>query len=302
LLRAVTAAKQGGAGRVHAAHFNHHLREGADADERFVRDLCRKMAIECVVGHAEAGSIWAATGDGIEANARRLRYEFFERTAARLGARFVATAHTADDQTETILQRILRGTGLNGLAGIARARKLGCATVIRPFLGFARAEIERYLADLGQEYRQDESNADPRFTRNRIRHELLPLLRRDYNTQADEAILRLGILAGEAQSVVEEAVATLFARNVKLVSEQSVVVETEGLEKISAFLLRELGMAIWKHREWPLRAMGFAEWTSFEAMLRRSLFLRAKEFERQFFPGGIEVETVRGEMRLQRAR
>jgi tRNA(Ile)-lysidine synthase len=260
------------------------------------------MGIACEVGHAEAGSIGSAAGEGIEASARRLRYEFLERVAARLGARFVATAHTADDQAETILHRIVRGTGLNGLAGIARARKLGCTTAIRPLLEFQRVAIERYLTDLGQEYRQDESNADLRFTRNRIRHELLPLLKREYNAQADEAILRLGILAGEAQTVVEDAVEELFSRKVRRESGQSVVVEAEGLEKVSAYLLRELGMAVWRTQGWPLQAMGFAEWNLLEAMLRRSVFLGAKECERQFFPGGIDVETVCGEMRLQRGK
>ncbi len=192
LLRAMLRLKTNGAGRICAAHFNHRLRSAADEDELFVRGLCAHWKIPCEIGRAEATQIASAPGEGIEEAARRLRYDFLEAAAGNLGARHVVTAHTADDQAETILQRILRGTGLSGLSGIARTRTLGHAALMRPLLGFRRAEIERYLADLRQPFRRDDSNSDRRFTRNRIRRELLPLLIREYNAQAVEAILRLG--------------------------------------------------------------------------------------------------------------
>jgi tRNA(Ile)-lysidine synthase len=237
-------------------------------------------------------------GEGIEEAARRLRYDFLRSTAGRLGARYVVTAHTADDQAETILQRILRGTGLSGLSGIARTRTLGGAALIRPLLDFRRVEIERYLADLGQPYRQDASNFDRRFTRNRIRHELFPLLTREYNAQAVEAILRLGRLAGEVQTVVDGVVEELFERKVRVESRTAVRIELAGLETAASYLLRELLMLVWRRQEWPLQAMGFAEWSLLEKMLQRSFSLLSKNGEKQIFPGNIQVETVRGEMKL----
>jgi tRNA(Ile)-lysidine synthase len=299
LLCAMLASRKSGAGRLYAAHFNHRLRAEADSDEQFVRDFCARAGIPYEVGRAEATQITSAPGEGIEEAARRARYEFLESAAGRLGARFIVTAHTGDDQAETILYRILRGTGVGGLSGIARARPLGCGTLIRPLLGFRRAEIEQYLADLGQPYRQDASNFDCRFTRNRIRHELLPLLIREYNAQAVEAILRLGVLAGEVQPVVDQVVEALFERHVRLENGTSVRIDLAGLETTSPYLFRELLMLVWRKQNWPLQAMGFAEWNHLESMLRENVKLPPKGIEKRIFPGRIQAETARGEMRLE---
>ena len=154
--------------------------------EQFVVELCRRLSVTCEVGRVAVDRLAAESGDGIEAAARTARYHFLEQTAGRLGARFVATAHTADDQAETILHRIIRGTGIRGLSGMARARPLGHATLIRPLLGVRRAELQTYLDALGQPYRHDQSNADLRFTRNRIRHQTMPQLREQYNAGVAE--------------------------------------------------------------------------------------------------------------------
>ena len=135
LLRAIVALKTAGEGRLVAAHLNHQLRPAeAEADQALVVELCRRLGVACEVGRVRLDLAGPEGRDGLEAAARRARYQFLEATAARLGARFVVTAHTADDQAETILHRILRGTGIGGLSGMARARPLGPATLIRPLL------------------------------------------------------------------------------------------------------------------------------------------------------------------------
>ena len=209
LLRALTAVKTGGQGRVSVAHLNHRLRPEADDDERFVVELCGRLGVICEVGHVDVAGAAAEAGEGLEAAARRCRYRFLQEAAGRLGARFVVTAHTADDQAETILHRIVRGTGIRGLAGMARVRTLGHAALVRPLLGIRRAELVAYLDELGQPYRHDSSNADRRFTRNRIRLELLPRLRERFNPEIEEALLRLGTLAGEAQAEIDALVGAL---------------------------------------------------------------------------------------------
>ena len=176
-----------------------------------------------------------------------------------MGARFVATAHTADDQAETILHRIVRGTGIRGLSGMARARPLGHATLIRPLLAMRRTELQAYLDAIKQPYRHDASNADLRFTRNRIRHETMPHLRECYNTSATEALLRLGSLAGEAQAVVDELVEELFTRCVKTESPEAVRMELDTLQNRPRYLLRELLMAVWQRQGWPLAVDGPAQ-------------------------------------------
>ncbi len=127
------------------------------------------------------------------------------------GARYVATAHTLDDQAETVLHHVLRGTGLAGLAGMTRTRPLGPnVTLIRPLLEFRRRDLLEYLKTLDQPYCVDATNSDVRFARNRIRHELLPLIERDFRPNVAEALVRLASLAGNAQRVVEAAADNLL--------------------------------------------------------------------------------------------
>ena len=126
---------------------------------------------------------------GDEDGARRARHEFFAKVAAQTGIQKLALAHTADDQVETFLLRLLRGAGVPGLVGIWPERQLGKLRVILPMLKVRRTEVLEYLSAQGLKYREDASNADTRFTRNRIRHELLPLLERDFNPAIREVLL-----------------------------------------------------------------------------------------------------------------
>src|SRR5262249_54909010 len=140
-----------------------------------------------------------------EAHARRQRYDWLTKVAAESGIPWIATGHTADDQAETVLFRLLRGTGLDGLRGIAPIRALaGEVRVVRPLLSATRQDVLDYLAGLGQDYRTDESNADRRFTRNRIRHELLPLLARAYNPRVREVLCRLASQAAEVHTAFRD--------------------------------------------------------------------------------------------------
>jgi tRNA(Ile)-lysidine synthase len=293
LLRAMAALKTGGEGRLCAAHLNHRLRPDADDDERFVVDLCGRLNVTCEVGHVEAGQL--AAGDGLEAAARTARYHFLEQAAGRLGARFVATAHTADDQAETVLHRILRGTGIRGLSGMARARPLGHAVLIRPLLGMRRAELVAYLDAIGQPCRHDQSNADPRFTRNRIRHQLLPRLQKHFNPDVVEALLRLGMLAGEAQTVIDDDVDAWVDRCVAVDRPGEVRIELESLAGRPRYLIRELLMAAWRRSGWPMQSMGMLKWDDL-CDLATSTASTAK----RVFPGGVVAEVTDGRIQLTR--
>jgi tRNA(Ile)-lysidine synthase len=323
LLRAMTAQKTGGTGRICAAHLNHQLRPDAADDERFVVDLCDRLGVTCEVGRAQVDRLAAESGNGIEAAARQARYRFLEDAAGRLGARFVVTAHTADDQAETVLHRILRGTGIRGLAGMARARPLGHTTLIRPLLGIRRAEVQSYLDALAQPHRRDPSNADLRFTRNRIRHRLLPRLQRQFNKDVVEALLRLGSLAGETQSVVDGLVDEWFDRCVTIEGPDAARINLrrtdilvchstvapvdrqqylpsysyDEQECLPSYLVRELLMAVWRRMGWPLGSMGRPQWEELANMADA-----AAPAAKQVFPGGVAVEVVGGEMRLNSCR
>lgn len=159
-----------------AAHFHHGLR-GADADrdEAFVRDWCEANAIPFVSEHGDVRAAAEKTGETIEEAARRLRYDFLERTAERLGAVRIAVAHQAEDNAETMLMQLVRGTGLRGLSGIPPVR----GNIIRPLLTTPKDEIIRYCKISSVPYVEDETNTSRAMTRNRFRLDILPLLEQE---------------------------------------------------------------------------------------------------------------------------
>lgn len=295
LLRAMAALKTGGEGGLCVAHFNHHLREAADDDERFVADLCRRLGLPCQVGHVSEETLTSRAKDGLEAAARVARYRFLQKTAGRVGARYVVTAHTADDQAETVLHRVLRGTGVRGLAGIQRVRPLGHATLIRPMLGIRRDELRQYLDALEQPFRDDASNFDVRFTRNRIRRRLLPWLQKHFNGEIGEALVRLGALAGEAQAVIDPFVEELFDRHVTADTPHAVTIQRQGLTRQPPYLVRELLMAVWRRQGWPMQAMGWAQWEEL-----RDMAASDSPPARRVLPAGIIVEVDSLALRIRR--
>jgi tRNA(Ile)-lysidine synthase len=270
LVRALAALKTGGRGRLTVAHFNHRLRPVADLDAKFTAALADRLGLVCESAAGCIAKTAEAVGDGIEAAARAERYAFLQSTAERLGARYVVTAHTADDQAETILHRILRGTGIAGLAGMRRARPLGPAvTLIRPLLDVRRAEILAYLSELQQLFQDDASNSDLGFTRNRIRHELLPRLAADYNSDVVAALLRLGQTAHDAQQHIAAAVEQLLSRAVSPPDPAGdrLTIDCRELAQANRHLVRELFVTIWRKLGWPQQDMGFAEWDALAAMV-----------------------------------
>jgi tRNA(Ile)-lysidine synthase len=171
------------------AHFNHGLRgESSDADEHFVVNLAGRYKLDCSVEHANVAEYAAARRLSLETAGRELRYEWLAKIAHEQRFDAVATAHTLDDQAETVLMKFLRGAGSKGLAGIFPEMTRDDIRFIRPLLSSTRAEVEAYLSALAQPWREDESNLDHRFRRNRLRHELLPLLEREYNPNVRELL------------------------------------------------------------------------------------------------------------------
>ena len=169
---------------VACAHFNHGLRGAeSDRDEAFVKELCAGLGVPCVTGCGDVAEYAGENGLGIEEAARELRYAFLEKTAAELGCDRIATAHNAEDNAETVLLNLIRGSGTKGLCGIPPVR----GNVVRPLLTVTRAEIEQYLSENGLAHVEDSSNRGDDYTRNRIRHHILPLLRAE-NSAAVENI------------------------------------------------------------------------------------------------------------------
>jgi len=311
LLRAVNALKQqdnshhlssppGGEGQIYVAHFNHGLRgQESDADQAFVIDLCARLGVACESGQRDVTTMAEQQGDGIEAAAREARYDFFRETARRVGARYVVTAHTADDQAETILHRIVRGTGLSGLAGIARSRQL-CdgISLMRPLLQLRRVDVLAYLKELQQTYQEDASNRDLRFTRNRIRQQLLPQLEADYNPNSTDALLRLGRLATEAQQVIESRIDEVWESAVVEQTASTVRLDNRVLCGESDYLVRELLMSLWRRQNWPQQQMGLPQWEALAAMTQEE----GPASGALSLPGGVRAKKEGEQLSLTRPR
>ncbi len=182
------------------AHFNHQLRVEAAADERFVRQLARRLRLKIFVGRGRVREFARQNKLNLEEAGRLKRYEFLEKTAGKWGADLVLTAHTMTDQAETVLMRIFRGTGIEGLQAI----RLRAGMVVRPLLYLRREEIEEYLREKGLKFRVDETNLDTSILRNKIRLELLPELEKEYDPEVVKHLARLALIAQDENEALAE--------------------------------------------------------------------------------------------------
>lgn len=187
---------------IRLAHFNHRLRDDSGEDERFVRDLARRWVLSLTVGGADVRAFASAKKLNLEEAARELRYRFLRRAAVAAGATKIATGHTMTDQAETVLMRLMRGTGLAGLAGITPVLAGPPCPVVRPLLGIAGPDVRAWLEAGGIPFREDATNRDLRFLRNRIRAELLPELALRYEPQIVGHLARLAGIVREDDALL----------------------------------------------------------------------------------------------------
>jgi tRNA(Ile)-lysidine synthase len=186
-----------------ALHLNHCLRGAeSDGDASFVADLAQSMGLAAILERRELPA-----GGNVEETARRIRYEFFRECRERERLDRIALGHTRSDQAETVLFRLLRGTGTTGLAGIWPVTEEG---IVRPLIDVSRDDVVGYLRAHDLKWREDSSNTDRRFARNRLRHDLLPALRRDWNPEIDSALGRLASVCQEEERYWGEEAARLL--------------------------------------------------------------------------------------------
>lgn len=196
-------AEEGGF-QVAAAHYHHGMRgAAADADAAFVETFCKERNISCVVERGDVYGQAQRLGLGVEETGRQLRYEFLRRTAEELGCNRIATAHNADDNLETLLLHLVRGAGLHGLAGIPPRR----GEIVRPLLTTSRLDIEAYLAEHGLTHVEDCTNADESYARNRIRRQVVPVLRQLNPRLTESAAETMGYLRSDNDYLNAQAAA-----------------------------------------------------------------------------------------------
>lgn len=275
-------------------HYNHRLRgTESDRDEEFARELARQLALE-FIGSSEFEpdrALETATGksrrgEGLEAIARQDRYRFLRKVARATGARFVATGHTLDDQVETLIQRVFRGSGFRGLCGIPRIRKLDTGvTLIRPLLDSTRRQLLEFLAEQNQEYRVDQSNQSGDFTRNRIRNELIPLAVDLFVNDIRSSVIGIADHARALFEWIGPQIDALLEQHVVFES-GSVRIDVDALSEVPRVLIQELLHGIWQRMEWPEQQMNRKKWTHLADMIETARFA-----PRQNLPGNLFVES-----------
>jgi tRNA(Ile)-lysidine synthase len=257
--------------KLSVAHLNHGVRgEAAQADADFVASLAQSLELPFDLGH------WSPQSTShFESAARRARYAWLAEIATARGATAIAVGHTMDDQAETILHRILRGTGPRGLAGmqpIRRIDKTSKIRLVRPLLTVPRAAIRDYLATLNQPYREDETNTDPSHTRARIRHDLLPKLATDYNPNITAALVQLGKLARSSQQAVANDARTIVREALLHKTNESLVLRHGYLQDVPLFLRTEVLRHLWRKAGWPEADMSATRWTRMAELVGQPKF------------------------------
>ena len=279
-------------GSVLVAHFDHNLRPDSAEDGEFVAKLARQAGWEFITARAQTDPDGP---DASEAAAREQRYAFFRSAADRVGARYLALAHTKNDNIETILHRILRGTGLRGLAGIARTRRLSeMTTIVRPLLDVSRQDVLAFLKSIEQDFRTDPTNQSLAYTRNRIRHELLPHLREHYNQNVGEGLLRLAEHAADGHRALADSASELL-EEAKVACDDGVALDCETLVGAGRAAATEVFRLVWRERDWNQQAMTTDHWRR----LYEACWERIRPFE---LPGAILVEREARWLRLRARR
>ena len=288
------------AGELRVIHVNHRLRgDASEAEAQFVAALAERLGWPAEIIDGALPESVSQQGAGLESRLRDRRYQIFTEVAARLGARYLVTGHTRDDQVETILFRALRGTGIEGLSGIPRCRVINDSlSVVRPMRDISRDEITRYLEHIRQDYCTDLSNTDFQFTRNRLRHRVLPELRACFSNSVDESLLNLGRHAENQINLLNELCSPILKSHFRIQSKQIRIVRS-GLEhhprELVVFGLRKA----WRMAGLPEADMNIRRW---QELADRLLDLESvDQTSISHFPGPVRVRSDRVSMHIEHA-
>jgi tRNA(Ile)-lysidine synthase len=281
--------------RLHVAHLNHALRGAeSDADAVFVQAAADHLSLPCTIERRPIADLAREQEGGIEEVARRERYAFYERVCLQTDCRAVALAHHSDDNAETILHRVLRGTGIRGLVGIPRVRAISPYSqirIIRPLLHMSREQLRSYLLDEGIAFREDQSNTSDVFLRNRIRNKVFPLLESEVNPQVREALLRLGAQAGWLEEFLHDTVERSFETLIVSRNDQELVLNAQALSRKSRIIQTELIRRAYISFGLGEQELGFSHLAS-----ALELVGDPTSGKQTLLPGGMTVEKRYGQL------
>ena len=283
---------------LHVAHLNHSFRgEESDSDAKYVADLSGNLGLPFTVEKIDIPHIQKALRLSAEEAARLVRHDFLDRTADQVGATKIALGHTADDQVETVLLNLLRGTGIDGLSGMPPVRD----RLIRPLISVKRSQVEEYVAQNDLHPRTDITNLQPEYTRNKVRLELLPLLRQEFNTDIDAGILRLSELARDDSTYLNMEAANVLSR-ITIEKDEKLAVDVEGFSALPAALQRRVIREAIRGVRSEITDIGFVHIESiiklldagsdFDYDLPKGMFVRRKVKKLAFLTKRLYAEPV----------
>ena len=251
------------------AHYNHGLRgDAADQEEAFVVSLCKRWDVPLKRGRWES----EAKGKVSEERAREARYAFFEKTCEETGSSKIALAHTRDDDVETILFRLLRGSGLSGLRGIPYERSLGPYRIIRPLKDISREEVRCYLREKEIAWCEDASNSDIRYTRNRIRHHLLPLLEKEFNPNIREILANLGKNVSEDYEYLQKEGESAFQKVLLTEGRHQITFRRRVFQTFPIAIQKQLFRQAIRNLGADMDEIGYSDWKSVAGLFARKTF------------------------------
>ena len=260
---------------LHVVHVNHQTRPSSDADERFVAELADELGVGLHIVRRDTTT--AENESASEECLRDFRYAAMLDTAKRLGIRFLATGHTADDQIETLLFRLARGTGLYGLTGIPFVRVQDSVSIVRPLLQFRKRELLQVLSELNQTYCRDESNEESDYTRNFLRNEIVPALSDKFGGQFDQSLQRIASQAAQHIELLDELADPLIRK-------QDGSFEVEQLAAAHPVVAIHALRKIWRGAGFDEGAMTAEKWKHFY------LFIAERSASHIQLPGNVTAK------------
>lgn len=245
-------------------HFNHKLRPRAEDDEKFVKNVAQKHSLPLFVGSRNVRAFAKRRKLNLEEAARKLRYDFLRKTAANIGANKIATGHTMTDQAETLLMRLMRGSGMQGLAGLYPMVE---GMIIRPLIQLEREDIKLYLKKRGIPYQIDESNFDRRFLRNRIRMELIPYIRKNFEPKIVAQLGKVASILQEEEALLGK-IAMEKAQSAILIKNRQICLDLDSLFSLPLALRRRTVRRFIHQLKGDLRGISFKDIESVLAMAK----------------------------------
>lgn len=277
-------------------HLNHGLRDSeSDLDQRCVELACEQFRLPFVTKTLADGQIDGVKKQTIEEAARSIRYQWLEETALATGSTAIATGHHADDQIETVLHHLIRGTGLRGLQGMQRERYLPMGIrLLRPLLPFSRNQLQSYADHWQIAIREDSTNVDTTFTRNKIRHQLIPTATTQDGADLIRTVSQLGSSATDGISVLDRISLELASSSIVTRTANHVLLRVSPLGKMPDLVRSHFFTWLWIQQAWPRKKMATSHWQKLSEATKKAAPLRFQ------LPGRVDVIRQSEWLRLVR--